>query len=391
MRIFFKVLSTLLILFLISSCDEDKQVMVTGSDPEIIEIKVNQSWNLNRTEPYTVEVKVDDPQGPRTLEPVVVSVENEMGQPVYTGTLYDDGAVQNPEAGDVLAGDGVFRNRIKVADITTESGMFSLTIDAKDNEGNNAAPQTIDVRISNNQAPEIVALSVDESLPSGTEASYIYATITDPDGIEEVKSVNVEILTNPDLVKVNEFVLFNDGDFDKHGDHFASDSIHSYKMDSTFSAGLFGTYTLNFIVSDEFDDTGNPQSTNIFLENIPGYIPETSMPDSVERPLLDAVAFASRARVIDPQGLADIDSVYFTLQDSKGVYVADNFGNITKILLADDGDLEGKGDEVAGDGIFSVILQINSNNILETYTIRFYSRDLVGNLSQPAFHQFTIY
>ena len=116
---------------------------------------------------------------------------------------------------------------------------------------------------------------------------------------------------------------------------------------------------------------------NINIENKVGMIISTSVPDTVvrEEPFKDITI---TAHVTDPQGLADIDSVYFISQASDGSFVTDDFGSIVRVTLNDNGN---SGDKIEGDGIFSRILRVFSDNVADDYRFHFFCRDLVGQLS----------
>ena len=90
------------------------------------------------------------------------------------------------------------------------------------------------------------------------------------------------------------------------------------------------------------------------------------------------------ASVTDPQGLTDVDSVYFYSQKPDGTLA--NSGD--PILLVDNGKpfsaenpAEETGDEVAGDGIFSFSLLLDNTIDKGMFIFSFYMRDKVGNLS----------
>jgi hypothetical protein len=99
--------------------------------------------------------------------------------------------------------------------------------------------------------------------------------------------------------------------------------------------------------------------------------------------------------VSDPQGLADIDSVYFYSLKPDSSWA--NYGK--PFLLVDDGipfnenirDPE-TGDLVANDGTysFSIIVYNNPQTNLGTYTFYIYIRDKAGNLTGPEIRQITI-
>ena len=86
----------------ISACEEKRSPTETGTDPVIQGVNLKKKWNTNSAQRlYQVEVQATDPQGFRNLDYTRVSVlkQGEI-QPLFSDTLYDDGAYQRPEDGD---------------------------------------------------------------------------------------------------------------------------------------------------------------------------------------------------------------------------------------------------------------------------------------------------
>ncbi len=376
---------------LIWSCAEDQEPPLASLQFEISKVQIDEAWNLKNTAPYTVEVHVQTSASTYELLPVVMEVSDAAGSIVYTDSLYDDGAAYYPDDGDVIAGDGVFRNRFRADQITDQPTMLTFSFRASDKKNEQSAVFSTDIRFDNNYKPEIVAITAPDTLKDGMEAAYLYAAVFDKDGTEEVENVLVEVFRALDEASIDTFSMFNDGNFMENGDVTASDSIFSYKMDSSYAAGKKGVYRFRFTPYDGFTFPGEPSTVNIFLENSPGQVLGVNMPDSIPLPAQGSVLVQVYADVTDPQGLGDVDSVYFTLEDSQGEFVRDDYGNLVKITLADDGDTNNNGDQVAGDGTFSVIIQVASTNRKEDYTLHFYERDLVGNLSNDTRQSFVIY
>jgi hypothetical protein len=92
------------------------------------------------------------------------------------------------------------------------------------------------------------------------------------------------------------------------------------------------------------------------------------------------------AEVLDPDGLADIDSVYFYSLKPDSTYANDGL----PILLVDNGlpfnisnaGLEA-GDLVAGDGTYSFSILTYHDTVTGLYTFSFFIRDKAGNLTGP--------
>jgi hypothetical protein len=186
----------------------------------------------------------------------------------------------------------------------------------------------------------------------------------------DIMQNNISILNEP-------YLLANDGEFETNGDAFANDTIFSLKIDSSFAAGRAGRYTLRFTAVDEFEDESNVITHDIFLENSAGRIISIDMPLVVTRPSNIPI----RVLVTEPQGLDDVQRVFFELKDSAGNYIESFPGVRYQQDLYDDGDFDEHGDEQIDDAIFSIILRVDETNIAETYTLEFYLIDKVGNTS----------
>ncbi len=77
---------------------------------------------------------------------------------------------------------------------------------------------------------------------------------------------------------------------------------------------------------------------------------------------------------MDPNGASDILEIYFI------VYRPDGTTNNNKVLLFDDGKPE-NGDVIAGDGIYSRLIQVDQSNQKGTYRFEFRAKDRLGDLS----------
>jgi len=374
------------LIILLTSCSEENQPVVIGKDPSIVKVNIMSNWSIYRDKTYSVEIEVTDPQGPGTLALAMFTVQNEAQTVVFKDTLYDDGAFIHKDDGDVLAKDGIFRNQFLAAQIDSVSGIYSFTFNVTDEDENEAVPQTTEVVFGLNVAPLLVEVLAPDSLKSGADADYVYATVSDINGNDEITKVHMGLYKPGSSNAIASFLLFNDGNAEENGDIVAGDSIYSYKMDSSFAAGKNGIYNLEFIAEDTFEDQSVMLLKTILLENEVGKILNITMPDSVVRPAQIPIY----ATVTDPQGLTDIDSVYFLLEQEDGTFIKNQDGSLLKLLLFDDGDYNGNGDALEGDGVFSEILSVTTQNIAETYIFHFYMRDRVGNLSTVQKHPLKI-
>jgi hypothetical protein len=87
-------------------------------------------------------------------------------------------------------------------------------------------------------------------------------------------------------------------------------------------------------------------------------------------------------RADDPDGLEDIQEVYFRSLDSSDPQ--------RKFFLLDDGDLAGSGDRVAGDGVFSIIVELLPGTPARTFRFAFQAQDTFGDTSATILHSLTV-
>ncbi len=388
-------------LLLLAACDNNgNKPLEPGSKPEIIKTVLPEIWNIQGNRKYEIRVEVNDPQGASNLASVTFEVRTTGGSTVlYGDSLFDDAGWFHPDDGDVVAGDGVFSNRFTAKQFQNppQTGNLTLTFYALDKNGNAARSQEREIIFAVNAAPQITAVSLPDSFPSGSNEVIFTATVGDSDGIEDVAVVRYESRRAGEQSFLAEGVLFNDGDFTLHGDLFDGDSVFSVRPGPQFAAGKKGSYELRFTVEDLFGESSTQLAlTSILVENLPGRIIATAVPDTMHRPST-ANTFNRRlltATVSDPQTLADVDSVYFFSLKPDSTFA--NSGN--PIVLVDNGKpfnvqnpAEESGDETAGDGIYSFSLLVFNDTQPGTYQFTFYMRDRAGQRTEAVHDSITIY
>ena len=148
-----------------------------------------------------------------------------------------------------------------------------------------------------------------------------------------------------------------------------------------------GTYKINYTVKD-FNDVNSLVAVSYFLfnngqGNAPPEISNTVVePDTV---IVNAptVIFTS-VDVADPNGQNDILKVFFILYRPNGTT------NGTELELFDDGNINDHGDQVAGDGTFSRLIQVDESNDKGTYRFEFLAKDRSGEFSNILNHYVVI-
>ena len=363
------------LLFLLLACSEEPVTPKTGSKPEIVSVRLPDRWTLNSIDSNIVEITVIDPQGFADLETVMMQVFNASSEQVFSGQLYDDGGLSGSM--DLIAADGVFRNVFVGSDISQESGDFLFTFNISDKTGNAAMEFSKTAAFSFNQSPQIISATTLSVLESGMQSLVLNVIARDDDSPAENVNVYLDLRLNNTSIFNEPIQLANDGNIAENGDAFANDTIYSLIIDSTFAAGKSGNHTLVFFARDEFDDESNPVENDIFIENEKGYIITTEVPDTVFRP----ADIPIKALVGDPQGLDDIQRVYFELKASDGTYIETGPGSRFQQNMFDSGNLIAHGDTTAGDAEYSVILSVTESNVADVYTLEFYMVDKVSNVS----------
>lgn len=386
-------LLVVLSLVFIIACEEESNPAKVGTDPVIEEITLRDKWNSASTLLNKVEVKVTDPQGFANITGVLLEVINSSNsQVIFSDSLFDDGAYHHSEDGDVIAGDGVFSNRFSSVQILSGAGDgdYIFSLQAFDKESHQSAAEQQSALFGPNARPEIINVILPDTLMSGTSGQVFEISVTDADGLEDIYRVYFESQKDGSSTQIYEMDLFNDGNLNDHGDLFANDSIFSIKLDSTFAAGKQGPYIFHYYVEDSFNELNQTDVTsNIEIENLVGSILQTSVPDSIAKPVTpgNTVPFELNAQVTDPQGLADIDSVYFLSEKPDGTFAGNGF----RFQLLDDGNQSQSGDDIASDGEYSIVIEIASSNDPGTYVFHFYMRDLVGQLTNVVLDSIVVY
>jgi len=92
------------------------------------------------------------------------------------------------------------------------------------------------------------------------------------------------------------------------------------------------------------------------------------------------------AKVFDYEGLIDIKKVFFNSYKPDG-----SASNGNPFIMYDDGDKNGiSGDDIAGDGLYSLTIQITPQNPKGTYRFDFYAMDKSDSLSNVYSHFITV-
>jgi hypothetical protein len=198
---------------------------------------------------------------------------------------------------------------------------------------------------------------------SDTVRFAVSVAVSDSEGYATISAVHARPLVVTDSSRRE---LFDDG-LAAHGDAFPGDGVFS---------GVFVLRPVNtpqdvvFEFSAEDRDGGGSAIVRRRFDNRPPTIEALVVPSTIQRPMSGTSVVSFFLRASDPDGLGDIDSVYFRNLTSTSP---------TSILMYDDGDLTAHGDSTAGDGTWSRALTIDATTTPGAKDFRFRVTDKGGD------------
>ena len=198
------------------------------------------------------------------------------------------------------------------------------------------------------------------------------------------------------LSSVNGFSYLNVKVENDSGIALAQESFSSLKGDSiggnfSFSPSSVYVGDLNYTFTPYNNDgtPGNYSSKMVHLYNSasnPPVIDSVSAPDSIKSANVSLILYAT---VQDAYGISDIQEVYFNVTKPDGTPSTGN-----PFTMFNDGGASGAGgdaDQIAGDNIFTLGINLSASNVLGTYIFTFYAVNRSGVKSAPFSHNIRIY
>jgi hypothetical protein len=192
-----------------------------------------------------------------------------------------------------------------------------------------------------NDRPEIFELVAPDFIPIGfTNTIYLRLSASDAQGLDDINKVFFTI-ENPDSSPRPDTSLMHDDGLD--GDITNGDGIYSFGVTSSNSPQEPGDYTYHFIAMDNGGLFSETIDHIITIDDSPNpYVYDVITPAYIQNGFPDTLGFYISAS--DPQGLDDIDIVYFVIEQP------DNSLDPDTAFMTDDG--QGV-DTLSGDGVFS--------------------------------------
>lgn len=171
-----------------------------------------------------------------------------------------------------------------------------------------------------------------------------------------------------------------------NGDDVAKDGSYANKI-ALSEYYPNGIYNIKYFVNDNSNTTKQVALGTFKFDNGQNNFAPIISDDIVDPDtavVTDTTIILTSVKVSDQNGLSDIDKVYFV------VYRPDGTTSNAQNIMYDDGNLSQHGDQTAGDGIYSLIISINSTNTKGTYRIEFQAKDRGGKLSNIINHSLLI-
>jgi hypothetical protein len=239
-----------------------------------------------------------------------------------------------------------------------------------------------------------------EEIPNETvepkSADYLVTEINAPDIIvftESDNSITTSIVVNQS--ETLEAVWFNISTLNGL-ESLSSSNFMSSNDNITFSGKakldanlLSGKYEISYYIQDNVSSSDNnvkKVGTKQFqylseVQNFPPSINDLKMPSEINK----NVRFSFNIKVSDPNGLNDIQSVYYEVKDPDGNKISNSQG-ISKFPLFDDGNTTENSDVTANDGIYSVYLIFPVGSQSGNWVFNFNAVDKSDSISNTIIH-----
>lgn len=204
----------------------------------------------------------------------------------------------------------------------------------------------------------------------------VTARVSDDDGSSDIRSVSIEIFRPGASSSLTQVTLRDDG---IAPDDVAGDSTFSADVSFQSSRAQTGRYKLRFLARDRAGARSSVIERALFLtrrNSPPRLLSETLIaPDTLVRPNSGFSLFFVSIAAADSDGLADIREVFLR-----------NLNTGNRSFLQDDGGISQpggitSGDLVAGDGVFSITLQLPSTLPPGVYPFNLQATDTFGDTS----------
>lgn len=197
--------------------------------------------------------------------------------------------------------------------------------------------------------------------------------------------VNLKESNGSELYRRN-INMYDDGGNTGSGDQSANDNVFTGTIKMTTQEPS-GKYNLEYYYSDAENISRKLSIVQFTYDNgennLPPEIVNITAPDTII--IQDPKATAQlTAEIYDVNGLRDIEKVWFTVVRPNGT------SNGYEFIMYDDGNFQSHGDELLGDGIYSLVIEAVPGQTQGLYKFNFRALDKAGHLSNIVSHTIQI-
>jgi len=238
--------------------------------------------------------------------------------------------------------------------------------------------------VNTSMTGRIISANIPDSVVYTSLDSVITVSlqIDDP---SDIAGITLNLISPNSINLISSKQLFDDGDITNHGDSTSSDNIYStlIPFSKNWSNGI---YSMEFSFQFTNNIKQNVAIGYLFYlnsdERYAPYIFNLNAPDTLFLGTAIITALMS-IEAADSNGQADIQMVYFQS------FRPDSTTSGNLFELFDDGTTE-HGDDLAGDGVYSIIIQLPPNAMAGEWRFDFQAIDKTDSLSNVISHDIDI-
>ncbi|MBN1480203.1 hypothetical protein EH223_19780 [candidate division KSB1 bacterium] len=374
---------------LIAGCSQRELPQQPGNEGPMSLKTISVPEVLNPGDTYRVSVQLT---GASDVDSVGLDVYKEGESNIFTSyALFDDGGKLHPNDGDQVAFDGYFSQNVVWTASGNDQSNYMWHFTATDVNGRTSEPLQVTVLSRKNNVPVLLTVATPDTMPSGFEGELFFrAQVSDSNGFADIDRVIYSAYQDNALIFTANLESESEG-------------VYTAKMDKYYAVGKKGLYDLRFKAIDKSGGESNIISKNVYVGNNPPQLLDFVHVDSVRQPVLGyAVSFLITVRVQDDQSLLEVSDVLLEWKKPNGKYSENSPFDLYDNGLPWNEDLTGwnegwRGDETAGDGIYSITGILNHSDKPEEdqplgdYELTFFARDFAGNTSERVTRIITYY
>jgi hypothetical protein len=369
----------------LTSCTDKNPAQSISQNPQIVLVQAPSSAYQFPATPIGIHVRADDPQGVNTRTGVDLTVRKVNATALTRFVMRDDG--QN---GDILPNDSQYFWPVDTALVHNQTGDFVLEMTARDQSGLQSETKTNTLTIlpgRENRPPQLLSNSIEvpvRVVPDSAYSQKLTARASDPDGPNTVRFVRLEIyppyFQQPSLIDT----LFDDG---RHDDGAANDGLFGQTLVPARLSGRCGLHNFVFRAIDVAGSMSLAENKVVTVEltkasNVPPRVSDLNAPTTISRSATPNT-YTLSIRATDANGPCDgLARVFFNTFLPNG-----NPSSGNPFLMRDDGR---QGDAVAGDGRYSLTIEITPQNATGNYRFEFQAEDKKGAPSNKITQTITV-